>query len=742
MLIKSKIRKMQRHPFIKFITLTIIYAVVILGIFILQFKTDTSITRAIGDMRISLDRVETEDENPETELLKNQLAVSFKGLSFSANDSNPAIVSSSKDEKKENLVLESWDYQENSARFNFTDGTSLVFAVMGTAPDNSISVTAIPAEGFDTVSIPYSVASSYKIASKTDNSITVESKENTFVFAAHQISNNRMVLSQKNLTASFAPFVPEKIFEYKAVAGNSNAADSAYTSSISKFRKAVVSKFTKAIVANPSAVTELQVISYVAEMGSQGKFMQAVNEIPASFKNSANRTYLSTPYFGNLVGSNPKLIAKTNSYSSLVNNAVSANDISVFTEDGIAEYILRERKNEKIKTLMQIPSKKVPLNPTITDAAGILSVYSKVRKIDETLASSFDSVLNQCLDVIAMHLKLEDDKLLFINRDDGILVENLTTSEKIRIGQALVDFARSRNKNEYAETGRMIINQELESMDSFELDTIAELYPVIVTDNKYYPHSELLGYYGNKPVWAWTCASSISYRTAPDGVVSINLEFPLENSQYVIITGVPTFHSQIEIQKLRFRTDPKFETYNSSGYAYDESNNTLFLKSRHKSKNELIRLFCDPASNFAGPDDTIASMQQQVQELGLANVSVKKTDEGLTLSVEKIQFEAESATLRPSEFAKIEQIAQILKAYPDNDIMVSGHTAKSNIGRPAQPLSEERAEAVADYLVELGVRTRDHIFTQGFGDTRPISPNDTEEERSVNRRVEITIMNK
>ncbi|MCR5763730.1 MAG: OmpA family protein, partial [Treponema sp.] len=252
-------------------------------------------------------------------------------------------------------------------------------------------------------------------------------------------------------------------------------------------------------------------------------------------------------------------------------------------------------------------------------------------------------------------------------------------------------------------------------------------------------HAELLGFYGVNPVWAWTCSSGISYKTAPDGVVSITLDFPLENSQYIIITGVPTFHSQIEIQKLRFRTDPKFETYNSSGYAYDEAKKTLFLKSRHKSKTELIRLFCDPASNFMGPDDSLASMQQQVQQMGLANVSVKRTEEGLTLSVEKIQFEAESATLRESEFGKLQQIAKILKAYP-NDILVSGHTAKSNIGRPAQPLSEERAEAVAEYLVQQGVRTREHIFTKGYGDTRPISPNTTEEERAVNRRVEITLI--
>lgn len=722
---------MQRHPFIKLAALTVLYFVVILGIFILQFKTDTSISRSIGDMRISLEREDLEDDSLEQVVLKNQLAVSFKGLSFALNDAHPAVVSSSSGEKQANLVLQSYEVLDNSVRFNFTDGTSLVFAENGIAPDTSLSVAAVPSEGFDTVSIPYSVSSSCKIVSKSENSITLESKDSMFVFSAYNLDKGFAVLSKKNLTASFVPYVPEKKFDYTSVAKLSSSSESSYLDVIKAFRESAVTNFTGVFSSAPSELTEREVVAYIAEMGSRGKFLKAVNELSSSFKNSPKRTYLSTPYFGNLTESNKKLVAKSNEFASSVNNSVASNSLSAFTDEDIANYIIVNRKSEKIKSLMQIPSKKTPFEPSVMEAAGILTVYSKVRKIDEKLASSFDSVLDYCLDVIAEHLKLTDDKLVFINEEFSYL-------QKVRIGQALIDFARVRSKNEYAETGRMIVSQELARINS--LEQISEVYPVVVNDNTFYPHSELLGYYDTKPVWAWTCSSDIRYKIGADGVVSITLDFPLENSQYLIITGVPTFHSQIEIQKLRFRTDPKFENYNSSGYAYDEAKKTLFLKSRHKSKTELIRLFCDPVSNFAGPDDTLASMQQQVQEMGLANVSVKRTEEGLTLSVEKIQFEAESAVLRESEFAKLQQIAQILKAYP-NDIMVSGHTAKSNIGRPAQPLSEERAEAVAEYLVQQGVRTRDHIFTQGFGDTRPISPNDTEELRAVNRRVEITLMN-
>ena len=59
-----------------------------------------------------------------------------------------------------------------------------------------------------------------------------------------------------------------------------------------------------------------------------------------------------------------------------------------------------------------------------------------------------------------------------------------------------------------------------------------------------------------------------------------------------------------------------------------------------------------------------------------------------------------------------------------------------------QLLSEERASAVAEYLIGLEVRDRFHVFTQGFGATRPVATNQTEEGKAKNRRVEITIMDK
>ena len=138
--------------------------------------------------------------------------------------------------------------------------------------------------------------------------------------------------------------------------------------------------------------------------------------------------------------------------------------------------------------------------------------------------------------------------------------------------------------------------------------------------------------------------------------------------------------------------------------------------------------------------DNLKSVTKQVKDLGLENVVVKQSEKGLVLSIENIQFEADSSILLESEKRKLDKIAQILNKWPNNDILVTGHTALAGTENMRQILSEERAAAVADYLISLGVRDSKNVFTKGFGATQPVAPNNNEKNKAKNRRVEITIL--
>jgi len=137
-------------------------------------------------------------------------------------------------------------------------------------------------------------------------------------------------------------------------------------------------------------------------------------------------------------------------------------------------------------------------------------------------------------------------------------------------------------------------------------------------------------------------------------------------------------------------------------------------------------------------EDLAKSIAEEIAEIPDATVRV--SDEGIVISLENIQFAADSAVLRQSEFAKLDVIAEILMKYPDRDILVGGHTALSGTAAGRLQLSQQRAAAVAEYLIRKKVRTADRVVIRGYGADRPIADNRTAEGMARNRRVEITIL--
>lgn len=137
--------------------------------------------------------------------------------------------------------------------------------------------------------------------------------------------------------------------------------------------------------------------------------------------------------------------------------------------------------------------------------------------------------------------------------------------------------------------------------------------------------------------------------------------------------------------------------------------------------------------------ENLKKISESVTDMGLANIDVKKSDKGIIISVENIQFKADSAVLEESEKVKLRNIANILKKYK-NDLLITGYCANIGSIESQKTLSEERAASVAQFLSTLKVRTPECIFTEGKGSNNPLASDATAEGRAKNRRVEITIV--
>ena len=101
-----------------------------------------------------------------------------------------------------------------------------------------------------------------------------------------------------------------------------------------------------------------------------------------------------------------------------------------------------------------------------------------------------------------------------------------------------------------------------------------------------------------------------------------------------------------------------------------------------------------------------------------------------------ILFDFNSTSLSDAAKASLAEFAEVLKATADADVAILGHTDNVGSEKANQSVSEKRAKAVANFLVEQGVESQiKDVF--GMSYNQPIASNDTEEGKAQNRRVEV-----
>jgi outer membrane protein OmpA-like peptidoglycan-associated protein len=121
--------------------------------------------------------------------------------------------------------------------------------------------------------------------------------------------------------------------------------------------------------------------------------------------------------------------------------------------------------------------------------------------------------------------------------------------------------------------------------------------------------------------------------------------------------------------------------------------------------------------------------------------SSKPVDDSTWFNFDRLLFDTGKATLQPSSEEQLNNIAEILKAYPSVHVKIGGYT--DNTGDPAanQTLSEARAKNVMDALVGKGVEAS-RLESAGYGDQHPVADNSTEEGRAQNRRISLLVTQK
>lgn len=120
-------------------------------------------------------------------------------------------------------------------------------------------------------------------------------------------------------------------------------------------------------------------------------------------------------------------------------------------------------------------------------------------------------------------------------------------------------------------------------------------------------------------------------------------------------------------------------------------------------------------------------------------IELTALETGNSITLRNILFETAKADLKSDSFESLNKLADMMSNNKEIKILISGHT--DNVGNAAYnlELSAKRVKSVAAYLQSKGIDSS-RLKSQGFGSTKPIADNKTEEGKQMNRRVEVTIL--
>ncbi len=106
----------------------------------------------------------------------------------------------------------------------------------------------------------------------------------------------------------------------------------------------------------------------------------------------------------------------------------------------------------------------------------------------------------------------------------------------------------------------------------------------------------------------------------------------------------------------------------------------------------------------------------------------------------RVNFDFDKSSIRPADEAEMKKAIDFVRKYPDARVKIEGHTDSIGAEKYNQKLSERRAEAVQNYLIQKNAVKKANISTAGFGETKPVADNKTAQGRAENRRAEIQIL--
>ncbi len=197
--------------------------------------------------------------------------------------------------------------------------------------------------------------------------------------------------------------------------------------------------------------------------------------------------------------------------------------------------------------------------------------------------------------------------------------------------------------------------------------------------------------------------------------------------------------SRLEAEKLRLQSLARAE---EAARAQEEAANAIALSELSSAKAEQAKRLAEAQSAeaaLARKEADLAFAAADSLRLQLQSMTATSEARGQVMTLSGDAFASGQSKLKPEARANLQRVVEFVNRFPGKEVMIEGHTDSEGSDNLNQVLSQKRAEAVRDALVQDGVDAK-RLTAVGLGEGRPIADNATRDGRARNRRVEIVVL--
>jgi hypothetical protein len=597
-----------------------------LGIFVilvmLQFGKQRGFTRYIGAMLVSGHYGESSARTADAEgdaavyPLEGGVAVSFGGMEFRLHDDGEFALLQSGGEKVP-LLPQTMIVYDNSAAFDFRDGTRLVFEAENGAEAGGpeLRIAAQFGEEYAGLELPFRMLRTSRIRDAGDGQFVVMADDAAYSFGPSRLDGGRRVLildaggpaaSYRAVPKGAIPeqtdFVPEHFIL-------SPAEDEAlYAETTARWRDEAYSLWARAV---RNTDDETLVVAYIAESAGRGVYQEAVSGVPSAFLRRASWTCYASVYLGRLNLGLRSLSEFERDAAARLSALIAAKSEDFFLEPHVIEFCGVRGYGQILDGAAGLAHSLDPASLDPGLIPGILESYAEWSAYRSPGDNPFGRLVESACLIIEDGLRRTAGARVLYFRDGRADAEY-----NLRLGLALDRYGRLSGREDWGALGRSLVVSVLSFTENGNLpeeliipnaeeaggrseisgeagivpgrtriDSLAlyRLFPSAA-----YPHAVSIGSPADG-VWAWTASDSVAI-SRENNILDIAVSFPVGETHYMLIRGLRPF-AKIQLYGIDYRTDPQFERYDSSGWSFSPSEQTLLLKLKHRTTVEHIRVF-------------------------------------------------------------------------------------------------------------------------------------------------------